>query len=364
MLDGRGDRGAQPRKGDRQAPHQRLHAASAPFRSALDAALGAVNGEPGEPSSFDRLDALLDDQSYRLAFWRVAAEEINYRRFFDITELAAVRMEDPTVFQDTHRLLMRLVGEGKIQGLRIDHPDGLRDPAAYLRQLQESCREALAATAARRPTTRVLRRRRKDPGSQRAPARRTGPSHGTTGYDFLNVVNGLFVARENEQFFDTIYFRFLRQGAQRFNDLSNSTKKMVMLISLASEVNELGYLLRDIASSDRRHRDFTLNGLTFAIREVIAVAGHLSHLYRPRDRRRVRRRSRRHRAGRRRSQAPQPAHRPVDLRLRRRHAAAARRPTPTPPPRPLNFIARFQQTTGPVMAKGTEDTAFYQSTTA
>ena len=113
-----------------------LHEASEPFRTAVSAVLLEVNGQVGEPSSFDRLDALLDDQSYRLAFWRVAAEEINYRRFFDISELAAVRMEDPAVFQDTHRLLLRLVGEGKIQGLRIDHPDGLRDPAAYLRQLQ------------------------------------------------------------------------------------------------------------------------------------------------------------------------------------------------------------------------------------
>src|SRR5439155_13212061 len=89
-------------------------------------------------------------------------------------------------------------------------------------------------------------------------------------------LNGLFVARQNEHFFSTIYFRFLRVGAQRFKDLANSTKKMVMLISLASEINELGYLLRDIASSDRRHRDFTLNSLTFVIREVIAAL----HIYR------------------------------------------------------------------------------------
>ena len=103
------------------------------------------------PESYDRLDALIDDQSYRLAFWRVAAEEINYRRFFDITQLAAVRMEDPVVFLDTHRLLLRLVGEGKIQGLRIDHPDGLRDPAGYLRTLQESCLDALHGPPDARP---------------------------------------------------------------------------------------------------------------------------------------------------------------------------------------------------------------------
>ncbi|MBV9198479.1 MAG: hypothetical protein JOY83_01865 [Alphaproteobacteria bacterium] len=117
---------------------QALHELCAPFRSGLDVELGLMNGRKGEPSSFDRLDVLIEAQSYRLAFWRVAAEEINYRRFFDINELAAVRMEDPTVFNDTHRLLLRLVGEGKIQGLRIDHPDGLRDPAAYFHRLQDS----------------------------------------------------------------------------------------------------------------------------------------------------------------------------------------------------------------------------------
>ncbi len=244
-----------------------LHLASAPFRAALDDVLGVVNGRPGDPASFDRLDALLDTQSYRLAFWRVASEEINYRRFFDITELAAVRIEEPAVFQDTHRLLMRLIGEGKIQGLRIDHPDGLKDPAAYFRQLQESC---LAALQASEGQFYVVVEKILAAGER---LRSDWSVSGTTGYDFLNVVNGLFVARHNQQFLSTIYFRFLRQGAQRFRDLANSTKKMVMLISLASEVNELGYLLRDIASSDRRHRDFTLNSLTFVIREVIAALG-------------------------------------------------------------------------------------------
>ncbi len=257
-----------------------LHEASAEFRSALEAELTAVNGHAGEGASFDRLDALLERQSYRLAFWRVAAEEINYRRFFDITELAAVRMEDPAVFGDTHSLLMRLVGEGKIQGLRIDHPDGLRDPAAYFRRLQRSCLDALglgaspgsegAAAAIARENFYVV----VEKILEASEALRTDWNvSGTTGYDFLNDLNGIFVARNNEQFLSTIYFRFLRQGASRFRDLANSTKKMVMLISLASEVNELGYLLRDLASSDRRHRDFTLNSLTFVIREVIAALG-------------------------------------------------------------------------------------------
>ena len=176
----------------------------------------------------------------------------------------------------------------------------------------------------------------------------------------MNVVNGLFVARHNEQFLSTIYFRFLRQGAQRFRDLSNSTKKMVMLISLASEINELGYLIRDIASSDRRHRDFTLNSLTFVIREVIAALGIYRTYIDPE-------------AG---------AASEDDRHAIEQAVAEAKRRNPRTDPSifdfvgdtlllrdttdtlhvadRLRFIARFQQTTGPVMAKGTEDTAFYQ----
>jgi (1->4)-alpha-D-glucan 1-alpha-D-glucosylmutase len=336
---------------------ERLHAEFPEFRAVLADELRAVNGSREEgASSFDRLDGLIDHQSYRLAFWRVAAEEINYRRFFDITELAAVRMEDPAVFADTHRLLLRLVGEGKIQGLRIDHPDGLRDPAAYFRRLQDSCLSALQPNA---PSERFYVVVEKILASDEA-LRRDWPVHGTTGYDFLNVLNGVFVGRNNEQFFSTIYFRFLRQGAQRFRDLANSTKKMVMLISLASEVNELGYMLRDIAGGDRRHRDFTLNSLTFVIREVIAALGIYRTFIDPE------------------TGVASEADR---IAIEQAVAEAKRRNPRTDPSifdfvgdtlllrdessavsleQRLNFIARFQQTTGPVMAKGTEDTAFYQ----
>ena len=329
------------------------------FRVALATEVAAVNGHRGEPSSFNRLDALLDAQSYRLAFWRVAAEEINYRRFFDITELAAVRMEDPAVFADTHRLLMRLIGEGKIQGLRIDHPDGLREPAAYFRRLQDSCLSALGLSE-RTPDQRfyVVVEKILETNER---LRSDWAVHGTTGYDYLNLLNGLFIARDNESFFNTIYFRFLRQGAQHFKDLANSTKKLVMLISLASEVNELGYLLKDIANSDRRHRDFTLNSLTFVIREVIAGL----NIYRTYI-------------------DPETGHSsPEDEVAIEQAVAEAKRRNPRTDPsifdfvgdtllmqrgeftelrweERLRFIARFQQTTGPVMAKGTEDTAFYQ----
>src|SRR5262249_20729243 len=114
-----------------------LTAAASEAEAAIGAAVRLFNGSPGQPRSYDLLDGLIERQSYRLAFWRVAAEEINYRRFFDVNELAAIRMELPEVFQATHQALFRLLAEGKASGLRIDHPDGLRDPAAYFRQLQE-----------------------------------------------------------------------------------------------------------------------------------------------------------------------------------------------------------------------------------
>jgi (1->4)-alpha-D-glucan 1-alpha-D-glucosylmutase len=183
---------------------------------------------------------------------------------------------------------------------------------------------------------------------------------GTTGYDFLNDLNGIFVARNNEQFFSTIYFRFLRQGASRFRDLANSTKKMVMLISLASEVNELGYLLRDIASGDRRHRDFTLNSLTFVIREVIAALG-IYRTYIDPDSGRASREDQQAvdqavSEAKRRNPRTDPSIFDFvgDTLLMRDELSSV------PKELLLRFIARFQQTTGPVMAKGTEDTAFYQ----
>jgi (1->4)-alpha-D-glucan 1-alpha-D-glucosylmutase len=336
---------------------QALGVASPVFRRVLEEQLETLNGQTLDPLSFDRLDVLLGEQSYRLAFWRVAAEEINYRRFFDITELAAVRMEDPLVFEDTHRLLLRLIGEGKIQGLRIDHADGLRDPTRYFRRLQLSCLTALGDAEATDPFYIVVEKIL----AANEHLRSDWAVAGTTGYDFMNVVNGLFVARDNEQFFSTIYFRFLRQGRQRFADLANSTRKMVMLISLASEVNELGYLLRAIASRDRRHRDFTLNSLTFVIREVIAALGSYRVYIDPEtgassDLDRVAIDRAVSEAKRRNPRTDPSIFEFVGDTLLLHDAGAS-----APLDERLRFIARFQQTTGPVMAKGTEDTAFYQS---
>src|SRR5205823_6041185 len=191
------------------------------FRAALDATLAEYNGTPGEPASFDPMDQLIDAQSYRPAYWRVAGEEINYRRFFDINDLAAVRVELPEVFRAAHEIAFRLLAEGKATGLRIDHPDGLRDPVRYFHQLQEefAARQAAAVTADGRngsdgqPAPRRLSDWFTAASVEREHALPPWPLYvvaekilaegeplppdwavaGTVGYDFLCTLNGLFV---------------------------------------------------------------------------------------------------------------------------------------------------------------------------
>src|SRR5262245_55433758 len=242
--------------------------ASAEVRSAIDLAVWEFNGTVGNPRSFDLLDGLMDAQPYRLAFWRVAGEEINYRRFFDINELAAIRTETPEVFQATHQLILRFLAEGKATGLRVDHPDGLWDPASYFHQLQQSSPSHAnqATTSDDRWPVYIVAEKILAKGESLPE---DWAVCGTTGYDFLNQVNGIFIRRTNRRAFDSIYSDFTGSKTN-FRNLVNSTKKMIMLVSLASEINALSHDLDNISERNRHYRDFTLNSLTFAIREVIA----------------------------------------------------------------------------------------------
>jgi (1->4)-alpha-D-glucan 1-alpha-D-glucosylmutase len=241
---------------------------SAEARNALAATVRQFNGNVGDPRSFDLLDQLLDAQPFRLSFWRVAGEEINYRRFFDINELAAIRTEAPEVFQATHRLVLQLLAEGKVSGLRVDHPDGLRDPAAYFRQLQQSHlgRDVDVCSSGNTKPLYIVAEKILSKGEV-LPV--DWEVSGTTGYDFLNQVNGLFVRRASRAVFDKIYYDFVGEKTS-YRDLVNSRKKMIMLVSLASEINALSHRLDDLSERNRHYRDFTLISLTFAIREVIA----------------------------------------------------------------------------------------------
>ena len=227
---------------------------SAETRDFVDQNVRLFNGTRGEPASFDLLDELLLEQSYRLAHWQVAADEINYRRFFDVNELAALCMEHEQVFRATHGLIGQLLADGLVAGLRIDHPDGLYDPAEYLRRLQSLAPQYVVVE-------KIL-----EPG-ERLPE--DWPVQGTTGYEFLNSLNGIFVDRTRLKDFDRVYTRFIRQAID-YKELVYRCKKLIMQVSMSSEISVLGHQLDRISERDRHSRDFTLNSLTAAIREIIA----------------------------------------------------------------------------------------------
>jgi len=362
-----------------------LYDASPEVRAIITQTLDRFNGSD-DPQAADRMDALLNEQPFRPAYWRVAAEEINYRRFFDINELAAIRVELPEVFRGTHHLILRLLAEGKATGLRIDHPDGLREPTRYFRQLQAQYVLERVRTALPEPT-------RPDDleetvserfARQWDDAEGAGPYHGpfyvvaekilaegeslppswavsgTTGYDFLNAVSGLFVASENAARFDALYTAFI--GAQpSFANLTNSTKKVIMLVSLASEINGLAFRLERIAERNRMYRDFTLNSLTFALREVTAAlsvyrtyTSETATIASDQDMQYVDEAVAEAKA-----RNPRTAAAIFDfiqdtVLLRNLHDFREEDRQEV-----IEFVMRWQQVTGPVMAKGVEDTAFY-----
>jgi (1->4)-alpha-D-glucan 1-alpha-D-glucosylmutase len=300
--------------------------------AAVDAAAGSLNADP------DVLDALLGAQNYRLAYWRVAAQEADYRRFFDISTLVGLRMEVARVFDETHELVLRLVADGAVTGLRVDHPDGLRDPEGYLRRLFEATAGAWIVVE------KIL-----EPGEELPP---TWPVAGTTGYDFLNLVGGLFVDPAGEGPLTELHARFTGTGAD-YREIVREKKHLVMRQSLGAEIHRLGDLAVAVCERHRRQRDYTRRELEAALRELAACFPvYRTYLHRGRP--------------------PGDA----DVAHVAVAAAEARSRRPDLDPALFDFLAdvlllrvpgaaeeelatRFQQVTGPVMAKGVEDTAFY-----
>ena len=323
-------------------------------RAAVHDALIRLNGVGGQAESFDQLEELVSRQAYRLSFWRVAADEINYRRFFDVNELAALRVEERPVFTAVHEVVLRLVRQGLVTGLRVDHVDGLLDPLKYLANLQ---REAEGRKPGAEPFYVVVE---KILGHDEL-LRREWPVHGTTGYEFMNLLNGVFVDAANGQALRELYAEFT--GARvRFTDLVYECKRLILKAAMSSELYVLSRHLTRIAERSRYTRDFTQNSLHHALTEVIACFP----VYRTYIRR---------------TQATvSPDDRlNIDAAVR-----AARRRNPAEDPSVFDFIAsllllkdpkgttaderaerrdfalRFQQLTSPVTAKGLEDTAFYR----
>jgi (1->4)-alpha-D-glucan 1-alpha-D-glucosylmutase len=409
-----------------------LVASSSEVAAALAETVTTINGDPADPASFDTLDRLLDAQSYRLSSFRTAGEEINYRRFFAINELAAVRQEEREVFAAAHELLLRLLAGGIITGFRIDHPDGLLDPAGYFRQLQRAAWWARhdedrdpdteiaeetedidwgaidaalgdgwrgqtgdgAALGERLPVY-VVAEKILEPGEMLP---NDWAIHGTVGYEFARATTGLFVDPANRRAFDELYARFT--GERRsFAAIAYQAKDLMLRTALASETNVLARALNRISEQNRRTRDFTLSALRHALREVIASfpiyrtyiacetaptppsssplepgeEGAAPITLSPHD-----------------PDTPPPRHPdtppPVSDRDRRaieRAVALAKRRNPASDltvfdflhdvllledeeslsaaerSERCQFVMKFQQLTGPVMAKGVEDTAFY-----
>ncbi len=213
------------------------------------------NGKRGNPESFNLLSDLLSDQFFRLSFWKVATEEINYRRFFNINELLSLRIENEEVFNHTHSLIFKLVEEGKITGLRIDHIDGLYDPTDYLTRIKEKAEDLYIVVE------KILDLEEELPT--------LWPVQGTTGYDFMNYANGLFCNRESQREFNRIYTKFAGL-APSYEELVSEKKRLILGKHMAGDVDNLAHLMKAISSRDRHGSDITIYGLKRALVEVMA----------------------------------------------------------------------------------------------
>ena len=326
----------------------------APVREHVDRTVTLFNGTKGDKRSFDRLDDLLGAQAYRLAHWRVAAEEINYRRFFDINELAAIRMEDPEVFHHVHAFVFELLKQDLVDGFRIDHVDGLYDPGDYLARLQDRAHEARPDLfGPHQPlfvvVEKILALDEELPDWQ---------THGTSGYDFLIQLNGLFVDRRNEKAFNAVWENFTRIKTP-FREIAYRSKQLILRLSMASELNVLAHQLNRFSERSRYYRDFTLNSLTQAMREIIACFP----VYRTyvNEREPVRRRDREYiehavaEAKRRNPGRPRAVFDFVRSLLLKQADYIPEEEREEH----LRFVGKFQQVTSPVTAKGIEDTALY-----
>jgi (1->4)-alpha-D-glucan 1-alpha-D-glucosylmutase len=317
----------------------------------INESVARINGTPGQADSFDALDALLEAQAYRLSYWRVAVDEINYRRFFDVNDLAALRINERSVFDETHKLIFELIDAGSIDGLRIDHSDGLYDPEEYFLRLQER----FGGGAESRPlyvvTEKILAAHERLPESWRV--------HGTTGYDYTTLQTTWLVCGDEETRMTRRYRAFTENEAS-FEAIAYESKRLVMRSSLAAEVEVLATQLDRIAHLDRHTADFTRAALREAIREVIACFPVYRTYISARgigdeDQRII------HWAtglARRRSTGAEVS--VFDFLRDVLLGTAADNRLPSYRQAMLEFAMKFQQVTSPVTAKGVEDTAFYR----
>jgi (1->4)-alpha-D-glucan 1-alpha-D-glucosylmutase len=329
-------------------------------RAAIEAAVKEINGRKEDPRTFDPLEAALAEQGYRLSHWRVAADEINYRRFFDINDLAAIRVEEPQVFHAVHDLLLRHAAAGLVTGARIDHVDGLFDPEKYLRDLENAWTAVRTVGGrAREPVQPYVVVEKILGENEHLPSE--WKTHGTTGYEVMNLLCEVLVDTDAAHRLSGIAGRF-GAGERRFADVVHDSKRLVLHTAMSSELTVLARKLDRVSEQHRYSRDFTLNSLQEVLSEVIAAFPVYRTYVRPGDTTV----SDRDRAA-------------IELAFRR-----AQRRNPAifhtvfgfvksllllEQPDGLDdqqkavrhdFVLKFQQLTGPVMAKGVEDTSFYR----
>ncbi len=349
-----------------------------------------LNGIVGDDSSFARLHDLLEKQAYRLSYWRVAVDEINYRRFFDVNDLVAIKMEDTFVFKESHRLVRDLLLRGAVTGIRVDHIDGLFNPADYLWRLQQAFwSDSVMTQLMGHPQLKKLPRntleetlsqlfklaRENDPKSsfmqplylvvekilgEKEKLRETWPVDGTTGYEFTTALNRLFIDNKNKRSLLYTYRKFTGNRLT-FEEVIYRSKILVMKISMSAEVSLLAHQLNRVSERSWQYRDFTLDSLRDAIREVIAsfpvyrtYVNAYEAMVDERDRYTIN--TAINRARRRNPAVSSAIFDFIRDTLMLRYPIGMSKEGHD---EQRLFVMRFQQFTGPVMAKGVEDTAFY-----
>jgi (1->4)-alpha-D-glucan 1-alpha-D-glucosylmutase len=354
-ADRRSSQSAPDRRMRFEASRDRLRSlvtSSTEVKGLLDSSLAEINGTPGDPATFGILQRLLGEQNYKLVFWQNLNESINYRRFFTIADLVGVRVEDPLVFEATHSYILRLVAKNALSGLRIDHIDGLRDPLTYLNRLQErlASDESRGTAPSHVLVEKILARHEDLPEEW--------PVSGTTGYDYLNEANGLFVEPQGARCLEEIYSAFIGRQ-QTFDDVVYQKKKLVMNTLLGVEMNTLGRQLAELASQDRYARELNRAQLIDALIEVTACLGIYRTYIRNIDLPAHAVQYIEEAITNARNRAPQLS--PPCFDFLREVMLILNLPHVLPDQREdrLAFIMRWQQFTGPIVAKGIEDTALY-----
>lgn len=299
----------------------------------IDRAVEALNAD------IDALDDFLNQQNFRIAYWKTADQQLGYRRFFDVNTLIGLRISREYVFEETHALILRWLEQGVLDGVRVDHPDGLRDPLQYFQRLRQ-----------RAPKAYIVGEKILGRGEF---MRNTWPIEGTSGYDFLNMAGGLFVVPEGLRRLTKAYHAFTGEDTH-FPSIAHDKKLTVEQEGLGSDVNRLTNIFVDICESNREYRDFTRAEVRRAIREVAACFS-IYRTYVVPDRNEISDEDRE--IIRRATQCAKDNRTDIDgalfdfmhdvmtLTVRGQKES--------------EFVYRFQQFTSPVMAKGVEDTAFY-----